>query len=152
MHPSGDFSKKQIFWKNQVLAFQNSSLSKPEFCKQHGLHYSTFKNWFYRINTAAKSAAPLTETRDPKLFVEGRRSSLFQPVHVTCDKEADDHFDDSDSTSLRMSPSSNPKRVSPVIPDLCLEMREFRLAIPIGFDHDSLRSVLSILTSLCEGR
>ena len=148
MHSSANFSKKQIFWQKHVLAFQNSSLSKPKFCKQHGLQYSTFKNWFYRFNTAIKSAAPLSETRDHKLFVEERHSSLFQPVHVTCDKEADEHFDNSESTPLRMNPSSNPNRMPPVSSDLCLEMREFRLTIPVGFDPASLRSVISILTSL----
>lgn len=143
---SANFSKKQIFWQKHVLAFQNSSLSKPKFCKQHGLQYSTFKNWFYRLNPATKSAAPLSETEGHKLF-EGRRS-LFQPVHVTCDKEADEHFDNSESTPLRMNPSPNPDRMPPVSPDLCLEMREFRLTIPVGFDPASLRSVISILTSL----
>lgn len=148
MHSSTNLSKKQLFWKKHVLAFQNSSLTKHEFCKQHGLQYSTFKNWFYRFNAAEKSAALLSEAAEHKHTVEGQRSSFFQPVHVICDKEADEHFDNSESTPLRMSTSSNPNREPPVIPDLCLEMREFRLAIPVGFDPVSLRSVLSILTSL----
>lgn len=148
MPASTNLSQKQIFWKNQVLAFKNSSLSKPEFCKQHGLQYSTFKNWVYRFNTAAKLVAPSSEIKDHKNFVEDERSSLFQPVHVICDKETNDHFEDSQSTPLQMSPSSNPNKMPLASPDLCLEMKEFRLAIPVGFDPASLRSVLSILRSL----
>ena len=54
-------SKSQLFWKYHIEQCESSSLSKAQYCKQHGINKSSLsaqKSWFKQHG--------LLETKNPK--------------------------------------------------------------------------------------
>ena len=127
--------------QNLVCAFLTSGLSQKAFCEEHSLKKSTFKNWVYRYQRSLHDHAPLYSHEDipPQLMAVVEPSSLFVPVHVTPDERQ--------AIPMQNQPSRCALKSLPVPPPspLRLETGSFCITIPVGFDGDTLRSVLSIV-------
>jgi hypothetical protein len=127
--------------QNLVCAFLTRGLSQKAFCAQHALKESTFKNWVYRYQKSRLDQTPpdsLEGTSAQRTAVV-EPSSLFVPVHVTPDERQ--------VTPMQNQLSRCAFKSLPVPPPspLRLETGSFCITIPVGFDGDTLRSVLSIV-------
>lgn len=133
---------------NLVVAYRKSGLSQKIFCEQHGVKASTFKNWFYRYPECSQpdaieaDVAHFGQTLDP--------SFLFKAITVQEDVEAPE-------TPTPSSPALKPASVS--IKPSCLhhtssalnihiDCSAFRIAVPTGFDVETLQRILSIMQDL----
>ena len=127
--------------QNLVCAFLTSGLSQKAFCAQHALKESTFKNWVYRYQKSRLDQTPPDSLEDmpPEPIATVDSSSLFVPVRVT--------HDECQEASMPEQPSRCAFKSLPVPPPspLRLETGSFCITIPVGFDGDTLRSVLSIV-------
>jgi hypothetical protein len=114
-------------------------LSQKAFCEKHSLKKSTFKNWVYRYRENVLDQTPdAHEAMTPHKLSVTEPSALFVAVHLTPDECQDipplPEQASSRSVKSRLSPSP-----------LRLETGSFCITIPVGFDGDTLRSVLSIV-------
>lgn len=128
-----------------VRSFLTSGLSQKAFCKQHDLKLSTFKNWVYRYHRRPVDQTSLNSSKDipfslPSPIAPVAPQPLFMPIHVTPDEAQGQPMPDTSSRcSLPSSSLSSPP------PFLRLDTGCFSLTIPVGFDPDTLSSVLSIV-------
>lgn len=47
----------QAFWDKQISSYQQSSLSRKDFCEQNGLSYSKFCYWCRKLTQKASGSA-----------------------------------------------------------------------------------------------
>lgn len=125
--------------QNLVCTFLKSGLSQKAFCEQHSLKESTFKNWVYRYQRSLldQTSPDLLEDMPSQPIAVVDPSVLFVPVHVT-------HDAPQEALMPRQS-SRGASKSLPLPPPLRLETGNFCVTIPVGFDGDTLRSVLSIV-------
>ena len=126
--------------QNLVCDFLTSGLSQKTFCEQHSLNESTFKNWVYRYQRSLlDQSSPSQEDIAPQPMSVVEPSALFVPVHIKPDERQE--------VPLPKQPSRSAFKALPLLPPspLRLETGSFCITIPVGFDGDTLRSVLSIV-------
>ena len=126
--------------KNLVCAFLTSGLSQKAFCEQHSLKESTFKNWVYRYQRSLLDhTSPSQEYIIPQPMAVVEPAALFVPVHITPGEQQE--------VPMSKQPSRSAFKSLPLPPPspLRLETGSFCITIPVGFDGDTLRSVLSIV-------
>jgi len=48
-------SKKEKYWRDQITRWQESGLSRREYCRRENISYWTFRDWLTKVNTAESS-------------------------------------------------------------------------------------------------
>lgn len=107
-----------------VRAYCTSGLSQKDFCAQHGLKKSTFKNWFYRHREMFVNEAGTKNCDDS---APSSSPPLFSPVNIISD------------------PLEPIDQAGALSPSLRIDIHDFQLFVPIGADVQTLHTVLSLL-------
>ncbi len=153
--PSTTLSFDELTQQNLTQRFLTSGLSQRVFCEQNSLKPSTFKNWVYRYQKSFRTVEA-TNTLDDANFsatMTATPSSLFVPIHVRHDDLSPTHKEETSpestlSPTVFISSSPSPASLPLSPPPIRLETGTFSITIPVGFDEDTLRSILSIVGSL----
>jgi hypothetical protein len=117
------------FWQKKVREFAESGLSKKSFCEQHSLKRTTFWNWHHKLT--------------------GNKNSLQNPPLKTPEKQKTQEF-----VSVLLGTSATEYSKSTIAqnysgsPSFTLNFsKNLQLMIPKGFDGQSLRRLVQILSS-----
>jgi hypothetical protein len=126
-------SSQAVDWAALCREWRGSGLTQPEFCRRHGLPLHTFRRRLYQPDArdVADDAARPTAAPRPKAGLPARTPSHhFIPVRVVADG--------------RPAPGSAtpPTHGQPVEVILACGRR---IAVPPGFDAETLLRVLTIL-------
>ena len=73
-------SARQDFWSEHIARYEQSGLSRPEYCRQNGLKFSTFKSWRYQLNKRAKRKRDYIESGG---FVELNTRVMSLPLNLS---------------------------------------------------------------------
>jgi hypothetical protein len=117
------------YWAEIFLRWQQSGLSKAEFCRQAGLSLASFKNWLY-TPTYRRAIDRFVADSDRPGPQSGSRGPRLVPVVV----RADDGLPDDPLPT----PSSEPSL------QVVLGVGR-RIAVGPGFDPDTLRRLIDAL-------
>ena len=132
-----------------VDVYRKSGLSQKVFCEQHGVKASTFKNWFYRypecsqLDAIEADVAHFGQTLDP--------SFLFKAITVQKDVDSPETPTPSSPALKIDSVAIEPPclNLSPSYPpSIHIECSMFRIAVPTGFDAETLQRILSVIQAL----
>ena len=136
---AADIPFDTVSHQDLVCTFLTSGLSQKAFCEQNSLKESTFKNWVYRYQRSLLDQTSPNSQEDPasQRTAVVDPSVLFVPAHVIHDAPQEELIP---RQSSRVASKS-----LPLPPPLSLETGCFCVTIPVGFDADTLRSVLSIV-------
>lgn len=55
------FAERRSFWKGHVIAFNDSSLSKASYCREHRLPYHQLIYWLSRFDSDTQPAIAVAE-------------------------------------------------------------------------------------------
>ena len=47
--------KKDKYWRDQITRWQQSGLSRREYCRRENISYWSFRDWFKKVETAESS-------------------------------------------------------------------------------------------------
>ena len=123
-----DKFKQQANWPDMVAKYRSSGLTQKQFCQEHGIAYTTFKNWVYRTK---ESTDNISETEIGS-FVPVKTQVPFSSAHESPEEPASGEF----VTDIPLFPKL-------LAPDLQIQLPQgYAIIVPRGFDDDTLRRVI----------
>lgn len=123
-------AETRALWRERVLAFRASGMSRRAFAREHGLNPSTLGNWLSRID---ENGEVLPTSRE-----QARQAQSSEPERQWVSLIASD-----DNASPSASPVSGGK------PNVSLHVAGVTIEVRPGFDEDLLISVLRVVKSAC---
>lgn len=85
---SNSHSARRKFWNYHISRFKKTTLNKREYCRQEGLAYWSFCDWYKRLNAqeSDQSLTRVLETSQPAL-----PSSLHGTIQIQVDSQITIH-------------------------------------------------------------
>lgn len=143
-----------------VELYRGSGLTQVEFCKEHGLSLSSFKNWSYRGKPRRDKNPPEIKGYPGNGMAESMAADspiLFKAITVEDDSAIEDVlfvqnppldrpplFGRTSERTIEAVSAFKAVRTSQP-PLIRIDLSSFSIAVPKGFDNDTLTRILSIL-------
>jgi len=115
---------RTALWQERIAEWRASGLTAEQFCQDKEFTTSALRQWVYRFKREAQ-AAP--KTAEPAV-------RLARVVRETTD------------------PVAPTRKVKPLQEPLVVEIGDARICIWPGFDRETLRTVIALLTGLGDER
>ena len=127
-----DQPNPQLSWPDVVAKYRSSGITQKQFCQEHGIAYTTFKNWVYRTKESTDS----TSEAEIGSFVPVKTQVSFSSTFESAEISAPGKF----VNDIPLSPKLS-------APDLQIQLPQgYAIVVPRGFDADTLRRVIKAVS------
>ena len=115
---------RAALWQERITEWKASGLTAERFCQDKEFTTSALRQWVYRFKREAQAAL---KTSEPTVRV----------ARVVRE------------TTARMAPT---RKATPAREPLVVEIGDARICVRPGFDRETLRTVIALLTGSGDGR